>query len=1054
MLKLRFFILAILLYSPLQQYGQLFYFRHYQVENGLSNNATICSLQDKKGFLWFGTKDGLDRFDGYTFKVFRKSNTDTGSIGSNFIHSLFEDTAGVLWAGTENGLYEYDAVKERFKYLKSSGNLPIRDIRMDGKGNLWFIAGFTLNRYNPATKATENYPEATNFEATSLCTYGNTIWASTAAGFLKEYNYARNSFTSYDMFLHSPPSVSEWVERVYATTNGKILVGTANQGAKLFDIGSHTYKDILTFNTNKTEIFVRNFIQTAPDECWIGTESGIYIYNLVSGTVVNLQKKYNDPYSISDNAVYCFVKDIEGSIWAGTYFGGLNYFPRQQTVFKKMFPRLGENSISGNVVREIHEDGAGNLWIGTEDAGLNKYDTAANMFTHFQPAGDKKSMASTNIHGLLVNGDEVWTGTFENGLDVLSISSGEVIRHYAKDTGTHALKSNFIYCIAKTSNQDILLGTTQGAYIFNRISNNFSTVPGMPLNNWYTSILEDKKGILWASTYGNGVNFYNTKTGRSGNFRFSEADKNSITSDRVNSIFEDSHQNLWIATEGGLCFFNRQQNNFRRYTTQDGFPSNFFLSILEDAHKNLWISTSKGLVCFNPANGYKNIYTRVNGLLSDQFNFNAAYKDHNGRMYFGSVKGMISFHPDSFVKAAFVPPVLITGFQVFNKELTIAQKGSPLTQSITNTQQLTLGYNQSTFGVDFAALSFTAPEMSEYAYKMEGLDADWIYLKTNRKVYFTELAPGTYTFKVKAANSSGIWNDTATSLVVEILPPWWLSAWAVSAYILATIVFMAWLIRSYHNRAEEKNRRKMELMESAKEKEILQAKIEFFTNVAHEIKTPLTLIKGPLEKVIRNTIDMLVIKDSLKIMERNTNRLIDLSNQLLDFRETEIKGFSLNSVKTDITELLEETYLNFKPLAEQKDLLFQLHLSAPKLWAFVDVDAFNKILTNLFSNAVKYASKRVQVHLLPVENGDQSFTIEIKNDGYLIPYEMKDKIFEPFFRLKETAKQKGTGIGLALSRSLVQLHNGTLDVKPAKQNMNVFNLTMPLKKENNLQPKS
>ncbi len=1044
----KIYIIAALFFFAANIYGQSYYFRHYQVENGLSNNATICSVQDKKGFLWFGTKDGLDRFDGYSFKIFRNSPDDSGSIGSNFIHCLFEDVNGILWAGTENGLYQYNAITESFSLLNGTANGPIRDIRMDSRGNLWFIWGFTLCRYNKEKKELDRYEPIKHFEATSICTsVDGTVWASTPTGLLVKYNPLNNSFTSYDVFYHSTPTVSKWVERLYATKQGQILVGTSNQGAKLFNIQTNTYKDILTYNTNKTEIFVRNFVQTADDECWIATESGIFIYNLNTGHVINLQKKYNDPYSISDNAVYCFVKDKEGSIWAGTYFGGINYYPKKHTNFKKFFPRLGENSLSGNVVREIHQDNTGNLWIGTEDAGLNKLDTATKIFTHFEPAGDKKSISSTNIHGLLVTGNEVWIGTFENGLDVLNIKTGLVKSHYSKGPGDQSLKSNFIYCIAQMNSGEIMLGTTQGAYVFNRASNDFSPLPGMPINNWYTSILKDEQDYIWAGTYGNGVNYFNTKTGTSGNFRYNKANKNSLSSDRINSIFEDSKKRLWFATEGGLCRLNRDANDFKRYSKENGLPSDFILSILEDNNNNLWLSTSKGLVCFNPTTEQTIIYSQANGILSDQFNFNSAYKDQHGKMYFGSVKGLISFNPDEFLKDTFVPPVYITGFQIFNKELLIAKNGSPLTKSIIHTNKIVLDYNQSTFSIDFASLSYTAPEMSEYSYRMEGLDKDWIYLKTNRKVYFTELSPDTYVFKVKASNSSGIWNKQETTLTIQILPPWWASIWAYMAYVMAALLMIYYLLRNYHNRTEEKNKRKIELLERTKEKEIFQAKIEFFTNVAHEIRTPLTLIKGPLEKVIRNTTEVLVIKDSLKIMERNTNRLIDLSNQLLDFRQTEIQGFSLTCVKADITELLEDTFLNFKPLAEHKNLHFQIDLPNPTLYAWVDIEAFNKILTNLFSNAVKYAESKIFVSLLPFDTESKYFTIEIKNDGYLVPFEMKEKIFEPFFRLKETARQKGTGIGLALSRSLVQLHKGVLDIKPPENSLNVFYLTMPINQE-------
>ena len=1044
------FLAALLIFLVGFVHAQPYYFRHYQVENGLSNNAVICSVQDKQGFLWFGTKDGLNRFDGYSFKVFRADPDRAGSIGGNFINSLYEDRNGILWVGTEKGLYKYDATSESFSLLKTNAITPVTDIKMDGQENLWFISDFTLIKYNEKKKRLTYYPIDRYFETTSLCVSGDgSLWASTAGGLLIHYNIETDAFARYNMFDHSPQPVAKWIEEIYSTANGTILIGTSNQGAKAFDIKTEKYKDLLTYNPDKTEIFVRHFVQTGPQQFWIATESGIFIYDMVTGKYSNLQKKYNDSYSISDNAVYTFCKDKEGGIWAGTYFGGVNYYPKPYTAFKKFFPKIGENSISGNVVREICEDNYGNIWIGTEDAGLNKLNVVTGKITHFQPTGKSGSISYSNIHGLLVNGDELWIGTFEHGLDILNIKTSKVIRHYVS-TDKNLLRSNFIYCIYRTNAGEIMLGTTRGIYTYNKARDEFIPLPKIPLFNWYTTILKDNDGIIWAGTFGNGVNYLDTKTQKTGNLRYDAKNKNSLSSDRVNCIFEDSKKTLWFATEGGLCKFNRKTKDFKRYTTANGFPSNFTISILEDEEHFLWISTTKGLVRFDQQTEDVNVYTKANGLLTDQFNFSSGFKNAEGKMFFGSAKGLISFKPSEFNKNNYAPKVYITGFQANNKDLAIAETGSPLKRSITYTDKILLKNNQSTFSIDFAALSFTAPEMAQYAYKMEGLDKDWIFLESNRKAYFTGLPAGDYIFKVKAANSSGIWTEKETQLVIEILPPWWASWWAYCAYSLvgAFILFLG--VRNYHNRIEEKNRRKIELLEIAKEKEIFEAKFEFFTNVAHEIKTPLTLIKGPLEKVIKKAGDSPEMNNSLRIMEKNTNRLIDLTNQLLDFRQTEIKGFSLNFVKTDITEFLKETYISFKPLAEQKKLSFIIKLPRTKVYGFVDVEALNKILSNLFSNAIKYADKKVQVYLHPSNSGDSFFTIEIKNDGYLIPYEMKDKIFEPFFRLKQTEKQKGTGIGLALSRSLTELHKGILDLKKPENDLNIFFLKLPVHKEDEL----
>lgn len=1025
--------------------GQSYYFRHYQVENGLSNNAVICCVQDKKGFLWFGTKDGLDRFDGYSFKIFRYSPDDKNSIGSNFIHSLYIDPNDNMWVGTEKGLYRYNATTESFSLLPTPFVEQITDIKMDTRNNLWFVSNFNLFRYHVPSSKLEHFPISRYFEATSLCTLADgSVWVSTSSGFLKKYDEPTHSFSTFNLFEHSPRTVSNWIEKLYGTSDGNILVGTSNQGVKFFNSHTLAYKDILTYNADKTEIFARNFVQINNEECWIATESGIFIYNLLTGKYINLRKEYSNPYSISDNAVYTFCKDKEGGIWAGTYFGGVNYYPKHPLAFTRYFPEKEKNSLSGNVIREIHQDQYGYLWIGTEDAGLNRFDTATKQFTSFQPTGKADGISYTNIHGILATGNELWIGTFEHGLDVMDIRSGKVIRHYSKGAGPDSLKSNFIYCIYQSPAGEIIIGTTIGAYRYNRSKDNFTAIAGLPLFNWYSSILQDEEGTIWASTYGNGINYYNPIIKRGGSFRYLPQDKHSLASDRVNNVFQDSEKNLWFSTEGGLCKLNKKGKVFTRYTTENGLPTNFILCTLEDDQKKLWVSTSRGLVCFDPKTEHSIVFTKANGLLNDQFNFSSAFKDAKGRMYFGSVKGMVSFHPGETGKPGFTPVVYVTGFQVNNKDLLINSNGSPLSKSITYTDNIRLTHHQSTFSIDFASLSYTAPEMAEYAYKLEGLDKDWTYLKTNRKVYFTELAPGDYTFKVKAASADGTWQGPESTLNIEILPPWWASRWAWVTYALIAILIVIYLVRNYHLRVKEKNRRKIEQLEIAKEKELYEAKMQFFTNVAHEIKTPLTLIKGPLEKVIKKAGEVPGIQDSLRIMEKNTHRLVDLTNQLLDFRQTEIKGFSLNFVKANITELIEDAYLGFKPLAEQKDIEFNIGPLPPALYAYIDTEAFNKILANLFSNAIKYSSRKVEITLLPVKETDKTFTLRVKNDGYIIPREMKDKIFEPFFRLKETEKQKGTGIGLALSRSLTQLQNGVLELDEPENNMNVFFVTFPM----------
>lgn len=1038
-------ILIALFITSVSAYCQSYQFKHYQVENGLSNNTVQCSVQDDRGFMWFGTKDGLNRFDGYNFKTFRHDAGDSTSLDNNFVRGLYKDQNGRIYIGTSAGISMYNEQQENFEELVKTRN-TIREMVTDTAGNLWFSDGLELKCYISKTKQVRVYKNDEYGDANTVCRSANgTIWIGTTNGYLKKYNATADTFTAYNIFSHSKPATIKWIEKIYADNKGNILAGTSNYGLKIFNTRDTGYKDIIAYNTDKTAIYVRDIIQSADNEYWIATESGLFIYNSVTGSISNLQKHYNNPYSLSDNAIYTVCKDKEGGIWAGTYFGGLNYYPKQYYSFEKYFPDYSPDAISGNAVREICEDKYGHLWIGTEDNGLNMFNKQTGKFKKFRPTGKKTDIAYFNIHGLLCDGDKLWIGTFEHGLDIMDIKSEKVIKHYSASSGDAQPKTNFILSICKARSGIIYLATSRGLYRYNAADDKFIFIDEIPEYVFAHSITEDHNGNLWIPSFGNGVYVYNPATNKSINLRYDPKDKGSIGSYTATTVFEDNEQRIWIGTEGGgLCLLNKDGKTFTAYSTGQGFPSNTVFKILEDENHNLWVTTTKGLVRFNPDKNLIRIYTKANGLLTDQFNYNSGYKDAAGKMYFGSVKGLIAFNPDSFVNNNYVPPVYITGFQVNNTELVAGQKNSPLQQSLSLTKKISLPYNQSSFSIDFAALSFTAPETIEYAYKMTGLDEDWTYIKTNRKVYFTNLAPGSYTFSVKAATTDGKWANNTQQIEVEILPPFWATTWAYIIYILLIAAIVYWLMRMYHNRQVEKNKRKIELMEHEKEKEIYQAKIEFFTNVAHEIRTPLTLIKAPMEKLMKHATDIKNADVYLKTMEKNTNRLVDLTNELLDFRKTETKGFSLTFVKINITALLDDIYTNFQAIAEPRDIEYKLVLPKQIVYAYADEEALNKILSNLLNNAIKYAEKKVKLRLLPVAPHAANMVIEIENDGYIIPDELKEKVFEPFFRLEKTKHHIGSGIGLALSRSLAELQKGRLYMKEGDLKMNVFVLVLPL----------
>lgn len=1041
-MKIRFLTILIFFIYKAGAFAQPYSFRHYKVEEGLSYNTVICSYQDKKGFLWFGTKDGLNRFDGNNFKIFRHDADDPTTIGNNFIKVLHEDDQGALWVGTGKGLYSFDAASETFKLFNNTSANEIIDIQTDNRDNLWYILGRGLYKFNFKTRETTKYDD----DVTSICkTSDGHIWTATATGKLHEYNFTDNRFESFDVFNKSHPVANKWIENIYDTGRQSLLIGTANQGAKLFDTRLKTYTDLPLHNPDETEIYVRNFTHYAGDEYWIASESGIFTYNIKTQKIENLRKQKDNPYSLSDNAVYTFTRDKEGGIWAGTYFGGINYCPRQSMTFEKVFPRNDERSISGNIVREICQDRYGSLWIGTEDAGLNKFNPQTNTYQHFYPSVSDASISYTNVHALLPDGDYLWVGTYEHGLNKLYIPTGKVVKHYYAGIAANTLKSNFIVTAYKTKNGDILFGTWTGVFRYNPATDDFTQVPYIPYGTRVYAIIEDHSGKIWVCTKGNGVYWYNPANKTKGNYTYNAKNNKSLGGIVVNNVFEDSDYNLWFATEdGGLCKFNNQTHNFKRYTTKTGFPCDFIFKVLEDNHKNLWISTSKGLVCMGLNTGRIKVFTKANGLLSDQFNYNSGYKDPTGKLYFGSVNGLVIFNPEQFINNRFIPPVYITSFQVANGELPVNKTGSPLEKSILFTRKIVLPYNKSTFSLDFSALSYTAPEMTEYAYKMSGLDKDWTYLKTNRKVYFTQLDPGNYTFLVKASTNNGEWSLNPTELEIKILPPFYASVWAYIFYALVTLLAIYKLIRYYHEKTQAKNKHMIEVLENEKEREIYEAKIEFFTNITHEIRTPLTLIKGPVESV-KNSDNVSEIKDHMVTIEQNTDRLLKLTNQLLDFRKTESKIYSLNFVRLNVSALLEEIHLRFKSAAEQKDIAFNLVIPVKQFYVYADAEALTKILSNLFSNAIKYADKYIEVNLLPHSAGNANFKVEVKNDGYVIPDAMKDNIFKPFYRLNEAGKETGTGIGLPLAQSLAELHNGTLELQNvAASRFNTFVLTLPV----------
>lgn len=1024
--------------------AQPFYFKSFQVENGLSNNSVICSLQDKRGFLWLGTKDGLNRFNGYQFKIFRNNPNDKHSLGGNFIHSLHEDMTGQIWVGTDRGLYMYDPVKETFNSFKVAPQEEIREIKSDQAGNIWFIAGLTLYRYNRLKKHCSVYPPSDYFHATSVCAVGKKVWIASTLGDIIDFDLIDNPHAKKSVFNRSKPVSSRFIERIFNAGNGCLFISTLKQGVKLFNTATSSYHDLPVANEDQSPVFARDIIRMEGDEFWIGTESGVFIYQLNTNRYVHLRKQYNNPFSLSDNAVYTLCRDKEGGMWVGTYFGGVNRYANQNATFEKYFPKVGENAISGNAVREMQQDRNGNIWIGTEDGGLNKLNPKGE-FTSYKASGKPGSVSTNNIHGLLVTGDTIWVGTFENGLDLFSISKGRVVKHFDMGDGSSGLKSNFIYQIFRAANGGIWLATGRGVYTYDFLKRRFERFSGFP-DLFYTEIYEDKAHNIWAGTYSNGIYVYNITTKTSGRVWDKRKNKHVLSDERINAVYEDESSRIWIGTERGLYKLEKNRQELQKYSVQTGFPSDVIYAVLPDKYHRLWITTSKGLVCLNPYSGNLNVFTTANGLLSDQFNYRSFCKDSSGRLYFGSVKGLIRFYPFMNIEK-YTSANYITGIQIDNKEITLNTPGSPLKKSILLTDTIKLDYSQSSFSIDFASLSYTSPQTTRYRYRLEGLDNRWTLLKNNRRVYFTRVAPGSYKFSFKSANFTGAWSPESRSLTIIVSPPFWANKWAYLLYFSVGTILIYLGFRRYKQKVDNLHKRKIEILRSQQEKEVYESKISFFTNVAHEIRTPLSLIIAPMERVIKESKNVPSIQFNLTIMEKNANRLLELTTQLLDFRKTEVNGYDLNFVRTDINELLESIFIRFRDMAEQRSIDYRSFLPVNSLEAYVDRETFAKIVSNLIDNAIKYAKGIVSVHLIFPDDDTDIFKILVKNDGRLIPQDKSEEIFEAFYRLHSVQKSVGTGLGLPLSRSLAVLHRGKLSLLPSKDQMNIFELLLPVHQE-------
>ncbi|MGE9313893.1 ligand-binding sensor domain-containing protein [Niabella sp. CJ426] len=1009
--------------------AQPFYFRHYEVEDGLSNNTVISALQDRYGFIWLGTSEGLNRFDGNSFKIYRHQANNPQSLKSNSVYCLYEDKKGNLWVGTEKGIAAYDADLDQFLHPILMEDGPVRSICEDTEGLLWFIFRDQLYYYKPAEKKLfKKY--IPGIEQVSVITRdpGGGVWAGSVEGAVV-YIHHKNA-TIYPLLSRSQNSI----EALSLSKNNRLFIGSSREGLLELDLATKKVRQLIRDKNNRQTIFVRNILQASDTSIFISTEDGLYIYNPANGKYQSMHKDPMNPFSLSDNALYALCKDREGGIWVGSYFGGVNYLPNAALAFEKYFPTADPHSLSGNAVREITKDHYGRLWIGSEDGGLTIYDPQKNVFTRHTPNAEN-GLSSTNVHGLLAIGNQLLVGTFEHGLDIMNIPGGKVSRHFSAGTGPYDLKSNFINKILQTANGSILVCTAHGVFHFDIKRERFYPVRALPGDAFYSAITQDKKGTVWIGTHNKGLFYINNKDTLS--FK-SDADKeNRLGRTRILYLMADPDDHLWVCTIDGLFYIDLKNKTLQHYSQDEGLPSNIIYSIIKDNSGNFWIPTSRGLALMEAATKKIKIFRQYNGLLNNQFNYQSAFKDTSGQIYLGSIKGLIRFNPALHRPAQYIPLLYITGLQQLGAA---AVAGAKDDIPLINKNRITLAYNQATFNIDYVALNYTDPINIEYAYQIN--KGGWYPVGNSRKITFTNLPPGKYNISVRSTNNDGEWMLNSKTLFIEILPPFWKSQLAYFLYIALTIASIMAILHYYTRRQKEKQLYKMNVFKLTKEKELYQSKMDFFTNITHEIKTPLTLIKLPLERITAALSNTPQLHQYLQIMNSNTERLLALTHQLLDFRKIETAHYQLFLTDIDIADITNDIVQTFSPAIAEKNITLLFDRQFEKTIIAADREALIKIISNLIDNAIKYCERSITInfetnHLLRL------VTLRIANDGKTVPDNIRDHIFEPFVRPYHQGIG-GSGIGLSLVNSLTLLHNGSLKYE-AINNMNIFSVAFPLK---------
>lgn len=986
-----------------------FLFHSIDVDDGLSQNSVMDIIQDRTGFIWFGTKDGLDRYDGTDIIKF---SPDNAIPGNESVTVLCEDGSGLIWVGTNAGLCVYDPEYERERrFLKktSSGeriSRTVNNIAVSQTGQIWIASsnqGFFC--YDPVKDSlfcrTSDLSGSVSYaEARNICIDAkNRCYIDTGDG---NVYLSDDGLLSVQPISESPVFRSTRINKLVILSYSRLFVCTV-QGLFCINLSSGEMEEV-DLGMDRFR-HVHDIIIAGDGDIWVASDTGIVILDQNMKVKKFLLPEWGDANSPDDIATYSLCLDRDGGLWAGTYFGGAGYYPKDYLHIRRYYPKSYSEHF-GQRVREIVPDADGTLWIGTEDRGL----------VHFYPEKGtydpvRDPAISDNVHGLCLDGDWLWIGTYdrEKGLVRYNVKTGEVIPY--PDAGLE------IFAIEKTRRGIILLGTISGLKYYDRSRDTF--VRDSVITCFVNDIKEDSSGNLWVATNSEGLYMRDALSSEWSHFLYNESDTSSLAANNVLSIFEDSKSRIWLTTQGGgVCRYLPDRSEFRRYRCGKDIPCSTVYRIEEDSKGTYWMTTNNGLVKYDGLTGNYAVYTTADGLLSNQFNYSSSCVDTSGRMWLGCIKGLISFNPNDLIDVVPSWPVVFTGLSIYNSPVHIGEKGSPLSKSINVLDRLELSSSQSTFSIKVSSLNFRSKKPVRMYYRLEGYDSEW-YPVMDNTISYTRLAPGSYTLSISESPSGEIVKE----LSVKVRPPFYRTGMAYVAYVLIVLSLLLYGYRRLLKKQKEEKAR----LEKERIREMYIEKFNFFTNIAHEIRTPLTLISGPLESLKKSMegIDNAEVKEDLDLISNNTERLTVLINQLLDFRKAEQGSFRLDLSECDIPSIVRDIFEKFPPTARLRGIDMTLSLPEESFTAMVDKESIVKILSNMLSNALKYAKSYARLEL-QLDRDAGKYRIVLTNDGKVVPADMREKIFHPFVRYVEGSMVTGSGIGLTLARSLAELHRGSL----------------------------